>query len=175
MVHDVHFSHPVNINAITTHFTRNATGIDNWPSNGTASLNIFTTNTLTSSDDPTLGDSVPVVFNRVEFNNTGEVITCRAADLDIDLGPGTYWIGLTPEVDFITFGQEFHEMITEVLGEESHLRNPGGAFNLPNGTEWFPISDGNFSSPGPFDGSITVEGLVSSHLPLSFCCPISCF
>ena len=177
----VHFSHPVNINAITTHFTADR---GNWPSSGTASLNMFSSNPLTSSDDPTSGDSVPVVFNQVEFNNTGEVITCRAADLDINLASGTHWIGLTPEVDFFpfgqespnTFGQEYHQVLREVVGQEIMMRNPGGSFNFPAGTDWFPIfCTGTFRFPAPADGTITIEGLVSSHLPLSFCCPTVAF
>lgn len=57
--------------------------------------------------------------------------------LDVDVPAGNYWIGLTPVGDFAAFGQQFmFGGVNQANGAPDAYRNPGGAFNFPDGTEW---------------------------------------
>ena len=148
---DVVFGSAVTIDSVSTYFTNNN---NTWPQNtsGTATLNIFA-DPLSGADDPAAGMSVTV-----DYTSTNDGITVTASGLGINLAAGTYWIGLTPELEFGTSGQEFHQSaLGGVVGAETAARNPGGGFGL--GTDWGTAST-LFGSADPFDAAITVTGKV---------------
>jgi hypothetical protein len=57
---------------------------------------------------------------------------------------GEYWIGLTPDVNFGAFIQEFHFQLASFHADFAAARNPGGAFGF--GPDWFPISNFGFGN-----------------------------
>ena len=130
MLNDVVFTDPVTIETITAWFTPSS---GQWPTNGFAVLNIFD-DPLLATDDPRAGLSVPIILTD---DNSGHLV-CEAdvqASLGgIDLEPGTYWIGITPELDFSTYDQEYHREAATLMGQPTMIRNPGGVWGW--GTGW---------------------------------------
>ncbi len=147
LVSDVVFGSGVIINSITTYYT-NANNL--WPQNaaGTATLNIFA-DPLSGGDDPMAGASVVV-----NFVTSADGIAVTASGLNIALGAGTYWIGLSPELDFGAAGQEFH-LEAAGVGANTQGRNPGGGFGL--GLDWFDA--GQTFAGINWDGAITIIGV----------------
>jgi len=113
----------------------------------TGVLNIF--DAQTGLSNPSNGTIVPVTVE-----DLGGSLAISASGLDIDLAPGDYLIGLTPRGDFNTVGQEFH-LSAAPVGAESMYQNPGGAFNLPAGTQVGNASD---LAAGFLDAAISIEG-----------------
>ncbi len=76
-----------------------------------------------------------LAVTNVTVTDLGDVLAVTA-DLDryINLGPGNYWVGLTPIAEFEMFGQEFHLHSSEFVGGPTMYRNPGGGFGL--GKNW---------------------------------------
>ncbi len=156
MLNDTSYAADSVITGITTYYT---TGFGGWPSGaGTATLNIFNTDTLAAGDDPGMGNSVVVTYT-----NTGSGIEVHA-DLSGMPGGGyavnageTYWIGLTPELEFASFGQEFHSQAAVAMGAASQARNPGGGFGV--GTDWFDAGV-VFGGVSGWDAAILIEGWV---------------
>ncbi len=72
---------------------------------------------------------------------------------EIELAAGHYWIGLTPQLDFGQFGQEFHHGSDEWF-KTSAGRNPGGGFGV--GTDWFDA--GQTFGGIDWGGAITITG-----------------
>ena len=149
LVVDVVFDTGVKISSITTYFTNGNLG---WPQNadGFATLNIFADPLSNADDNPLDGRSVPV-FLAV----TDDGLSATASGLNIDLAAGTYWIGLTPEVTFVQFGNEFHWGAASI-GNATQGRNPGDGFGL--GTDWFDAG-ATFGGIEGWDAAITIEGI----------------
>ena len=146
VVSDVTFTTDVNMDAVTVYFTDQQDGV--WASGvNTAVLNVFSAQA--GFGNPTNGLTVPVTVE-----DLGDTVAIRAGGLDMDLIAGDYLIGLTPTGDFNTVGQEFH-MATAAVGNESMYQNPGGAFNLPAGTQVGNVSD---LAAGLLDTAIMIEG-----------------
>jgi len=147
LVSDVVFASNVTIDSVTTYFSDS---FGSWPANATAILNIFADDGALDTEDPTAGTSIAATFSV-----GADGLELMASGLGINLSAGTYWIGLTPVLDSATYGQEFHQAGTAVVGAQSQLRNPGGAFG--NGSDWF---DGFDFAGHNYDGAITIEGSV---------------
>ena len=147
-VSDVVFATNVTIDSVTTYFT-NASGL--WPANATAILNIFDDDGALDTEDPTAGTSVAATFSV-----GADGLELMASGLGINLSAGTYWFGLTPVLDFATYGQEFHQQATSLVGSETQARNPGGGFGF--GTGWLDVGD--VTSGVNIDSAITIEGSV---------------
>ena len=150
-VSDVSFGSGVTINDITTYYT-NLNGI--WGGIGAASatLNIFPKGgTLPGAgDDPTTGTSVAV-----NISTGANGVEVHASGLNIALAAGDYWVGLTPELNFGTFGQEFLQGSANIQGDASASRNPGGGFGV--GTDWVD-SGATFGGIADWNGAITILG-----------------
>ncbi len=152
IVNDVSFTTNVVIDGVITYYT---SGIGFWPSSGTATLNIFPkTGTLPGpGDDPSFGLTVPVDI--VAGPNGLEVHAGAGTPLNIPLPAGDYWIGLTPDLEFGSFGQEFRQNSTSFVGDASAGRNPGGGFGV--GTDWFDAGQ-VFGGEPDYDAAITILG-----------------
>ncbi|MCL4209245.1 MAG: hypothetical protein HRU76_12925 [Phycisphaeraceae bacterium] len=146
-VSDVTFGAAATITDVTVYFSVNA----GWPGVITQGrLNIFAkTGSLPGGgDDPGTGTVVNVVVT-----NMGTHMTIKASGLNIGVGAGSYWIGLTPMTTFGTHGQAFNMQATGNVGDPTAFRNPGGGFGL--GTAWG--TNVLFGGPGS-DHAITIEG-----------------
>jgi len=89
---------------------------------------------------------------------TGQYGLVISADLDVAVGAGlSYWINLTPIVDFTVYGQEFHQAAPIMLCNTA-WRNPGGAFG--HGTGWQDVSALNADWPDTWDGAFLLEGYI---------------
>lgn len=108
--------------------------VGNWDGISFARLHIFAGagGLPGGADDPTLSLLVAITYDV----NTGLVTT---VGLNVNVLAGDYWIGLTPAGDFGVFGQQFHIGGVNVNGNPDAYRNPGGAFDLPDGTDWGAI------------------------------------
>jgi len=150
MVNDVTFGSDVVIESVTTFFTNTAL---TWPQggSGSATFNVFS-DPVTGADDPTLGTTVTV-----DFMVGADGLEVTASGLNLALSAGTYWIGLTPILDFGVFGQEFHQG-SALVGANSLARNPGGGFGV--GTDW--VEAGPAFSGADFDGAIRITGKTSA-------------
>ena len=115
---------------ITTYFTF-AGGV--WPLGDlNAMLNIIPQDGLPPNDyDPSV-DGMAVTGNMAVGPNGVELTTGLGGGLTLEAGE--YWIGLTPDIDFGVFGQEFHQGTAD-FAKNTAARNPGGGFGL--GTDWF--------------------------------------
>ena len=104
MVSDVSIGTQVD-NVIVTTFFSNSSG--EWLSNvENGYLNIFDGDGLTDLDDPTSGGDFGPGFTEVTVTDQGNFLEVSAS-LQVDLAPGTYWIGLSP-ITASTVSQEFH-------------------------------------------------------------------
>ena len=139
------------IEEVTTYFTN---GSGAWPAGVTTGiLNIFDGDALTAGDDPTTGgDAGPgsVAISITDIGNNTLAVT--ASGLNITLGAGTYWFGLSPSAGS-GLPQEFHYSAGSTVGDLSQSRNPGGGFGL--GTDWFAS---NTLAGDYLDTSLTVSG-----------------
>ncbi len=136
------------IQSITSYFTL---GYGYWPATASVYLNIFSKSDPLPGpgDDPTAGTEYTA-----SISDDGAATTFITLDgLSISLAAGDYWIGMTPILDFGSYGQEYHMQATAVLGDYSAIRNPGGAMGY--GTDW-----GTYAMVGydPGDGAILIEG-----------------
>ena len=152
LVGDVVFGGAVQIHSITTYYT-NGQDPRGWPQNadGFATLNIFADPLSNFDHNPLDGASVVV-----SYVTTPDGIEVTASGLNIDLVAGTYWIGLTPELDFGAKGQEFHNPAINFLGAPTQGRNPGEGFGF--GPDWF---DAGFTFGGfvDWDMAISIRGI----------------
>lgn len=141
------------VSSVTTYFSH---GWGDWPDVGHARLNIFKkTGALPNADDdPGSGLRVPVTISVISF---GYSLSVNASGLDIDLAPGEYWIGLTPDIEYGLYLQEYH-LPAQILGADTAWRNPGGAFGI--GTHWQNLDgiDDTDSWVGLADAAMLVEG-----------------
>lgn len=174
IVDDVEFTADVTIGSVTTYFTFDSSGDGTpWPADDagmpfTAILNIFPDDGTLDTEDPAAGTVVDVTVEDNDDDGDG-FIQVTACGLSIDLAAGTYWIGMTPTIDFGIYGQEFHPNSAGIVGSEAFIRNPGGGFALPTGTAWGAISV-NFNPPGtPADVSMTILDEVDGACPTKGC------
>lgn len=138
------------VTSLSTFFTA---GNPNWPMGSvTARLNVFSKSGSLPApgDDPMLGVVHSAVISQVD----PLVNLLTVTGLDIALGPGSYWFGLTPNIQFNGPGQEFHLVSTPPVGDFTAIRNPGGGFQW--GTGWTGYESLFRGTPG--DGAIRIEG-----------------
>ncbi len=130
LVGHVHLERDTFIYDITTYFT-NANNL--WPlGDGYSILNIIAQDGLPSNDYDPSSDGMEVVGNMAIGANGLELTIGLGGELT--LKAGDYWVGLTPDIEFGAFGQEFHQG-TASFEKNTAARNPGGGFGL--GTDWF--------------------------------------
>jgi len=153
LVNDVVFGGSVVIDSITTYFTDFNNAWENDLTQGV--VNIFDGDTLTAADDPTNGGDFGSGLTSVSVTDIGGgVLAITASNLNISLGAGTYWVGLTPAQD-AAIEQEFHFDTFARAGFATQARNPGGGFGF--GTDWFnadPLAFGEYR-----DASLTITGV----------------
>jgi hypothetical protein len=106
----------------------------------------------TSGNNPPTGPLVNITTSL--FQGTTYIVT--ASGLNLAVGPGDKWIGLTPVAPFGTSGQAFWTEALTVVGNGNAFRNPGGGFNF--GTDW--VNSTAFGATAPTDGAITITGEV---------------
>ena len=106
---------------------------------------------------PDRGDNLGDYWNPVayEFNGAGTVYygaNLIVLDTPVTLGPGHYFFGAAPALDFATYSQSFFvQNDLGVWGQESHMINPNGCFGM--GSDWFQPSAG-------YDSSFTLYGVI---------------
>lgn len=123
-----------------------------WAGVTTARLHLFAVGGALPGpgDDPTLSASVPVSYDV----NTGILST---VGLNMFVGPGDWWIGLTGIGDFGAVGQAFTLEGANKAGLPDAARNPGEGFkDFPPGGNWFSIQ--SFGGWGWHSFALTVEG-----------------
>ncbi len=101
---------------------------------------------ITGGDDP---EASPVVAMSATLNGDHFVIT--ATGLNLELAPGEYWIGITPNAPSGPFGPEIHLASLTLFGDATASYDP---YAFPGPPAWF-----NFN-PG-VDASILIEGSVA--------------
>ena len=79
-----------------------------------------------------------------------------ASGLGMGLSAGTYWVGLTPDIEYFSFDQEFHQMATSFIGDPSQGRNQTDYFGWGT-TDWTPIGLAGIGL-WEWDAAITIEG-----------------
>lgn len=139
------------IYTVTTYFTN----LNNlWPQ-GTiqAVLNVLPQDgSLPPNDyDPSQGILIDA---ELAASGNGLSLTADVTGLQLSLGPGDYWFGLTPILDFGTAGQEFHQG-SDLQGKNSAGRNPLGGFGV--GTDWFEAGP-VFGGLDQWTAALTVTG-----------------
>jgi hypothetical protein len=105
----------------------------------------------TAGDMPPTGPDVNITTSQYQ----GAVYIVTASGLNLAVGPGEKWIGLTP-IAGGNSGQSFWLDAQTIVGDANAYRNPGGAFNL--GTGW--INSNALGAAAPTDGAITITGEV---------------
>lgn len=130
---------------------------DGWKEVKTARLNLIAVDdrrTPPESADPRSGRVISIEFRRVDAG----VLELHAADLDLELKPGAYWIGLTPIITVSRHGQ-FHSLFTEGpldTGVEIALNAPGHA-EIPKGWTTYHLAL-NRSAPCNRNLSLRLDG-----------------
>jgi hypothetical protein len=153
MVNDFNLTNKVQLGVLTTYFT-DAGNL--WPAAGQAHLSLYPK----VGGAPGTGDAPGNLgLVNVSITNIGGGVNAVTADLTglgITLQEGSYWIGLTPNLAFGQFGQEFHfNSLGGTVKNPSHARNPGGAFGV--GTDWVNAGDA-FIGGVPYDSAFTLTG-----------------
>jgi hypothetical protein len=117
-------------------------------------LNVFVDDGALDTEDPTLGAPVVTVCAATALGDN--VLSLSSSGLGTELDEGTYWIGLTPEANFGTHGQEFAWGIGDgiVNGQETKFRNPGNGFAL--GSAW--ANAGDLLIAVDWDMAMTING-----------------
>ena len=145
------------IHDITTYFT-NANG--SWPNgqdNVEAVLNIIPQDASLPDNNydprgPQQGGDGIKVLGSMKWEGSRLTLTTHLNG-GIVLGEGNWWIGLTPKISFVDFGNEFHKGSDQWL-KNTAGRNPGGGFGV--GTDWFDA--GQTFSGIDWGMAITVTG-----------------
>ncbi|HTQ11535.1 MAG TPA: hypothetical protein VMI31_15845 [Fimbriimonadaceae bacterium] len=127
-----------------------------------ARLNIFdnpgSTDAPPASDDPMNGTIKNVSVSAVSGRSSTFEVT--AADLSVNLGPGEYWIGLTPVGGVVSIGQCYEVYCSNNPAgalNGSAARNPGEGYQFPTGSDWGSLHDLN-NDAGPDYGAIDLQG-----------------
>lgn len=138
------------IQKITTWYVDGATP-GNWTTVTQGRLNVFpkTGSLPAAGNDPAAGTAYPITI----INPAGGIAEISMSGLNIVLPAGQYWIGFTPMTTFGTHGQKFLGQTTSIQGNQSAIRNPGGAFGF--GTAWAATS----VIGATLDSAIKIEGL----------------
>lgn len=138
------------IQKITTWFVNGATP-GNWTTVTQGRLNFFpkSGNLPGAGNDPAAGTVYPISITN-PMSGTAEI---SMSGLNVVLAAGEYWVGFTPLTSFATHGQKFLGVTTGIMGAQSAVRNPGGAFGF--GTAWASTSVIGATT----DSAIKIEGL----------------
>ncbi len=122
-----------NVSSVDTFFT---VGFGRWdPSITSASLNFY----AKTGSMPGAGDSAPEYTVPVTLTNLGsfwQVTGDTTGVAELQGINGDFWIGLSPQAAFGTYGQEFHVGFVGNVGDNAAMRNPGGGFGFAGGTGW---------------------------------------
>ncbi len=157
-VDDATFANPVVIQKVTIWTDRNNT---TWLTGlTTCRLNVYAKSgpLPLATDDPTTGQNVSVVITNDVNNGLNSYKIVATLSTPIPEPPGSYWIGLTPELAFGTNGQCFTRGGTGApIGDLAAFRNPGNGFAF--GTNWQTV---NSHQPTYFDVCMLVEGTSGS-------------
>ena len=148
LVADINIPAPgFTLTSVSSYLTLN----QGWGGVTTARLNLFP-KVGSLPDNITDDPSASMVVNVSYDVNTGVLST---VGLNLDVAAGDYWIGLTAQADFGQFGGAFHLGGVNANGDPDAYRNPGGAYDLPDGTNWGQIQ----SWAAMTDIALTVEGV----------------
>jgi len=123
-----------------------------------ARLNLFTNNGTSlpaAGNDPTTGSVVTVAVTAdTNFTN---VFYVTASGLNLNLGAGEYWVGLSPLASFSSQGETYIGYTNPPQNPAganyfSAAENPGGSFALAQGTGW-----GNYNGTNGY-GAMDIQG-----------------
>lgn len=144
-----------NINKVTMYFTK---GFGFW--NGgitTGTLSFFPKSGAFPGAGDAPGNLGNVGVSLVDGGSYWAVVADTSGVAALQNINGSYWIGLTPNAAFASFGQEFHLLSSDPInGDASRARNPGGGFGA--GTNW--VDAGGIGLVAPADMNMTLEGEV---------------
>lgn len=142
-----------NVNRVTTYY---GGGAGAWPTTCTAALSLY----AKTGSYPTAADHVGNLGTvSATITNLGGALAVSADTTGLLNGlNGQYWIGLTPMLDFGTYGQQFHLLSAEAtIMDGARNRNEGGSFGV--GTDWVD-GPGLFGGVPNTDHLFTLEGNV---------------
>jgi hypothetical protein len=148
------------VTKVTTYFTQGLEGSWTPESVTTGHLQVYPKSGALPVD---LDDVAPEHVVPVTLVDEGGFVWRVEADTsgvqELKCISGEFWIGLTPVTDYAVDGQEYH-WVTTLVGEETALRNPGGAFGLGSG--WLSLGDADaVASLGPpYETALSLEGEV---------------
>lgn len=142
-----------NISHVTTYYTKGNPG-SNWgPGITSGQLSFYSKSGASPGGADLLGNLGSVAVTLVDLGTVWAVVADVSGVGALQGINGDFWIGLTPNAGFATFGQEFRLLNAVANGDSAHRRNIGGGFGL--GTDW---SD-NFAASGVGrDATFTLEG-----------------
>ncbi len=141
------------VSSVTTYFTNENDWANAGPTQGR--LNIYPK----TADLPDNGADNPHFGQEVDITiiSHGATLSITAADLNIELAPGEYWVGLAPIANFGVFDQEHHRG-APIVGVDTAFRNPGEAFRL--GPDWQTTAGLGPDWIGAFDAAISIDGKI---------------
>jgi hypothetical protein len=141
-----------------------------------ATLNVFANSgsgTPTVGNDPSTGTTVNVTVTAdTNFTN---VFYLTATGLNLNWAAGEYWVGLTPNAAYGTYGQTYTgDIVVGALGANaaganytSVIRDPGGAFGDPAGTNWASFNTWDSSTTANGYEAMDIQGVVAAPEPVS--------
>ena len=112
------------------------------PTVSNARLHVFRGATPAGYDP--LAASTVEVHARAAAEGPPGVYRVHAEGLGLELNPGTWFLGLTPEWNFAQWGLTFQVATRQPIGVKSRWRNPGNGWEF--GAGWM--------DPGYFDGNL---------------------
>lgn len=102
------------------------------------------------------GDELVSFMDLAPSNDDAGVLTFDLPQT-VDLGSGTYWLSVQPEMDFFADGRWFWFQNSEQAGNEAHWRNPEDSYGT-GCTDWDTFSNCGFVNP---DSSFQLFGEAS--------------
>jgi hypothetical protein len=163
LVDDFTIASAATINSVTTWMLSSSLNDLSTIIGATATLNIFSeAGALPSAgNDPTSGSTVAVTYVNLGSSTDSAdgaytIYSATAAGLNIPLSAGSYWIGLTPILDYDTYYEVWqYDTSNAVAGNPAAWINPGDAFG--DGASWQPAN--NVTAFG--DAAILVDGVAT--------------
>lgn len=158
LLNDAVFSAATNVDSYTMYFT-NINGVWGNFTNTDARFNLFPNDGVLDTEDPLAGTEMAADFS---LNVAQNVVEVTVSGLGLNLGPGSYWFGLTPIVAS-TLPQEFSTSTANVntggnvLGNESAFINPSGFLQL--GPDWQPAANAVDTNVDGFDFAFTLRDI----------------
>jgi hypothetical protein len=102
-----------------------------WPNSTDARLHTFEkTGSLPDNTTDVVPNTSGTVYTAM-ITSFGSYLELSVDSLALFLAPGDYWIGLTPILEFATYGQEFHQATAAgLIGDPTAMRNRGAGLGL---------------------------------------------